>query len=255
VSGIANEDERNAAIDSAWRREFREEPSPDLDAAVRAAARRELAGHGERRARRAWSGQWVPFAAAAGVAALAFGLLRWLPADRNLATVPPARETQSTRAGPEVSAREADQGVAPAADASEGPGGTNAPAHPGAGPSTAPSPPFERRERATAPAAAPAQTTEPPAGVTLEGAPSPGSSEVRAQTSGIPGASAAKATESTDHAETAPVEDAIRRLVDLYDRGRLAEAAERLRELRAVEPAIDEQLPERLRTWAATVTD
>jgi hypothetical protein len=76
------EDERNRAVDDAWRAQFREEPSAAVDEAIRAAARREAEVRAARRVSRqprpGWM-RWTPVAAAAGVAVLAFGLLRWLP--------------------------------------------------------------------------------------------------------------------------------------------------------------------------------
>lgn len=83
------DDFRDPQFDAAWRAVSREEPSPALDDAIRAAARRE-AGAGPRRAEairppsrvpeatrpERW---WWPLAAAATIGAIAFGLLQLRP--------------------------------------------------------------------------------------------------------------------------------------------------------------------------------
>ncbi len=81
---------RDPAFDDAWRALSREEPSAALDAAVRAAARREVgagpqvgAAHGDVRPRRSkpmnW---WRPLAVAATLGALAVGLLQLVTPER-----------------------------------------------------------------------------------------------------------------------------------------------------------------------------
>jgi hypothetical protein len=75
-------EERDREVDAAWRAASSEEPPPQLDAAVRAEARRAVgAGPGESRRRR--YRQWrYPFAAAATVALLAFGIAQMTPPDQ-----------------------------------------------------------------------------------------------------------------------------------------------------------------------------
>ena len=70
---------RDPRFDAAWRNASNEEPPPDLDAAIRAAARREvgakpqsLAAHAATRSRH----RWWPLAAAATVAVIAIGVVQ-----------------------------------------------------------------------------------------------------------------------------------------------------------------------------------
>src|SRR5205085_10777493 len=74
-----SETERDREIDAAWRAASTEEPSPARDAAIRAEARRavEASPADERRRRRRQLR--YPFAAAATVALLAFGIAQMVP--------------------------------------------------------------------------------------------------------------------------------------------------------------------------------
>ena len=70
-----DDDERDAAIDAAWRAQSREEPPAAIDEAIRAAARSEADARAVPAARplQRWM-RWTPIAAAAGIAVLAFGV-------------------------------------------------------------------------------------------------------------------------------------------------------------------------------------
>jgi hypothetical protein len=74
-------EERNREVDAAWRAASSEEPPPELDAAVRAEARRAV-GAGPGKARRRYRQLRYPFAAAATVALLAFGIAQLTPPDQ-----------------------------------------------------------------------------------------------------------------------------------------------------------------------------
>jgi hypothetical protein len=75
-------EERDRDVDVAWRAASREEPPPALDDAIRAEARRAVSA-GPAEARRRRYRQWrYPFAAAATVALLAFGIAQMTPPDR-----------------------------------------------------------------------------------------------------------------------------------------------------------------------------
>jgi hypothetical protein len=74
------------------------------------------------------------------------------------------------------------------------------------------------------------------------------------------GAAAPEATMSVTGARAAARQDATERMrveeiAKLYAAGRLDAAAAALRELRSTDPHADEQLPEELQSWAATVQD
>ena len=102
-----DDEQRDAAVDIAWRRSSDEEPSVAVDEAIRAAARRRVGSRPRGEERRGDSAdrrprwmQWAPVAAAAGVAVLAFGLLRWLPVEQQFkpsAPVSPSAGTETAR--------------------------------------------------------------------------------------------------------------------------------------------------------------
>ena len=76
---------RDPRVDAAWRAASREEPPPALDAAILAAARREVgAGPQSARGREAMhaSRRWWPLAVAATLGAITFGLLQSVTPDR-----------------------------------------------------------------------------------------------------------------------------------------------------------------------------
>ena len=79
-----SEIERDREVDAAWRAASREEPSPELDAVIRAEARRAVgAAPGGKRSKH-W---WYPLAAAATVAGLAISIAQVTPPDRVAPTV------------------------------------------------------------------------------------------------------------------------------------------------------------------------
>jgi len=206
---------------------------------------------------------------------LAFGLLRWLPVDNGSKV-----EVQSPVIEPAETAspRQSAETLGGAAAPESGAGGTYEPPSPPEAdanvserPAAAP-PAVERRERMTGPFAAepsmqdraeeapvrskgpatppsvlaPAPSTE----AVQESVPSKSAPQSNAAEARVTGASA-KAGRSDDEIESTQAR--LRRIVDLHAAGRLDEAAELLRELRAIEPRADEQLPAELRPWAATV--
>jgi hypothetical protein len=79
-----NEMERDPRVDAAWRAASSEQPSPALDAAIRAAARRAVEAGPRRKRDKHW---WYPLAAAATVAVIAVGLLQLTPPEQVAPTV------------------------------------------------------------------------------------------------------------------------------------------------------------------------
>src|SRR6266404_727178 len=71
-------------LDATWRAASREQPPAALDDAIRAAARREV---GARPGGLRGAPRWLPFAAAATVAAIAVGIFQMTPPER---VTPPA---------------------------------------------------------------------------------------------------------------------------------------------------------------------
>lgn len=131
-------DERDAALDAAWRAYSVETPPPALDAAILAAAHREArsrprpAGDDDALAEaREPSKWWWGLAAAATIGAIAFGLVQIVPptapTEPTGATDMPA--TASKRPAETAAERKLEAG-APAADAPSVPGSTVAPAVP-----------------------------------------------------------------------------------------------------------------------------
>ena len=96
--------ERDPALESAWREHSTEEPSPQLDAAILAAAHRAVGsgpqGAGKQaaeagKAARAATGPqrwWMPLAAAATIGAVALGILQTMP-QQELTSSPAASDT------------------------------------------------------------------------------------------------------------------------------------------------------------------
>ena len=92
-----SEIERDREVDRAWRAASSEEPPPKLDAAIRAEARRAVgASPGDVRRRRRRQLRY-PFAAAATVALLAFGIVQMIPPDQDALSVSD-QEPASTQA-------------------------------------------------------------------------------------------------------------------------------------------------------------
>ena len=131
-------------LDATWRAASREQPPATLDDAIRAAARREVgAKPGGLRA----APRWLPFAAAATVAAIAVGIVQMTPPEE----VTPAPIPAATTTASDSARREAkpDTGT-PRADRPQR-----------QAPSVAPAPETQREAaKPTAPSVAPALETQ-----------------------------------------------------------------------------------------------
>ncbi len=241
----------DATLDDAWRAASTEQPAPQSDAAILAAARAETrsgAGASPRRRRASWQALWQPLAAAAGVAGLAFLLVQRLPT-----------ETASPEAAPTAVPRQAAESVLretaePASDLEAPAAAPTAPP-----PRTAEPVPQETAERAgalaapvAAPAAAPPQTAEPVPQGTAE----------RARELAAPAAVPAPAPAARDavglaaaksEADATGPEVWVDRIVKLHASGELAAAADELRAFRGAFADADARLPADLREWASTV--
>ena len=98
-------------LDATWRAASREQPPAALDDAIRAAARREV---GAKPGRLRAAPRWLPFAAAATVAAIAVGIVQMTPPEEvTPATIPAATHTASDsarrEAKPDTEKRSADR--------------------------------------------------------------------------------------------------------------------------------------------------
>jgi len=87
-------------LDATWRAASREQPPAALDDAIRAAARREV---GAKPGRLRAAPRWLPFAAAATVAAIAVGIVQMTPPEQ----VTPAAIPAATHAASDSARREA----------------------------------------------------------------------------------------------------------------------------------------------------
>jgi len=174
-------EERNREVDAAWRAASTEEPPPELDAAIRAEARRAV-GTGPRAARRRRYRQWrYPFAAAATVALLAFGIAQMTPPDQvgtSLVSDEPATpQARAPAAQPPAAqaARRAENGAAGAQAKKE---------------SRRNEPPADERF-----ATAPPQTAPPPRAATAPLAQAPASADKPVEMAqGAPGAETSEST-------------------------------------------------------------
>src|ERR1700693_4787387 len=89
-------------LDATWRAARREQPPAALHAAMRAAARREV---GARPGGLSAAPRWLPFAAAATVAAIAVGIVQMTPPEQvTPAAIPAATDTASDSARREAKA-------------------------------------------------------------------------------------------------------------------------------------------------------
>jgi len=266
----------DSALDRAWQQASNEQPAPQLDAAILAAARtsvQEGARHDPlvraRSRSRNWLARWQPLAAAAAVAGLAFVLVQSLPREPNVA--PPLRVEPSApapattaekvhspvtadaskpapaAATDSVSAREslAAGGEDPARMESSAAGSTaSAVAPPAPGPTSATANEYDMQagvERMDA-----LRTTEP--------AQRSVATSKRATGVAAPEAATAAASESMQ-ADSAPMSTAERsaNIAALFAAGEFTGAADALRAFRAADPQADTYLPESLRDWARTV--
>jgi len=267
-----DDEQRDAAIDVAWRRSSDEEPSLAVDEAIRAAARRRIGSRPRGDERSADSGrrwtQWAPVAAAAGVAVLAFGLLRWLPVEQQFAPSAPVSPSAGTETARDAAAEES--AAAPAAppaqtrplsdEPASAPSDAAIPAPPAADSVTRqkqaqPAPVQERREL---PSVSEPTTAEGPAEQSST-APAPAAPASGAQDAGAT-APEDETTVSVTSARSAARQDAseqvhVEEITKLYAAGQLDAAAAALRKLRSTDPHADARLPQELRSWAATVRD
>ena len=165
---------RDGAVDRAWRDAMREEPSPQVDDAILAAAHR-AAGARPRveppaEARGPWR-WWMPLAAAATIGAVAVGVIQTVPRETVEPTVlsdaPPARRPSSSAAqsAPPPAAAPAVEAARPAAAPPAPPAGVAPP------PASRPAPDAGSLKQRSKPAVAPAES--PSAPVRNEFVPSP----------------------------------------------------------------------------------
>ena len=268
---------RDAALDRAWQQASDEQPSPQLDAAIIAAARKAGQDHDEqprvvavRSRSRSWLTRWQPLAAAAAVAGLAFVLVQSLPRERNVApsirmeepAQVPATTQEMPRSPPAPAATDQTTATSPPAlaDAHEplsAPGSARSKAAVPAPDTTVPSPAASQ-----APASTAATANE------RDSAAVDGTYAVRAteaehrnaatskMATGIASAEVAAApVQESRQVDTTPLSAADRaaKIATLYAAGDVAAAADALRAFRADDPDADRYLPESLRDWARTV--
>ena len=233
-------DAADLEVDRAWREMSHEEPSAGVDEAIRAAARRESATGATREPARPTPERiggtpgWLRLATAAGIAAVAFGLIRLQqpptePADiEQSSTMPrpgPPGESDTTGANRQEEAARPERErsyVAPPPDA----------------------------DALEAPAAPPA----PP------GSFAPGGPASTAASAGT-AATAAEASRATAAGESAlpppdasvSPEDFVVRIRSLLEHGDQDGAAAALLAFRAANPGADALLPADLRDWAAGI--
>ncbi len=227
-------DAADLEVDRAWREMSQEEPSAGVDEAIRAAARRESATGATHEAVRPSPERiggvpgWLRFATAAGIAAVAFGLIRL----QQPPTEPADIEQSST---------------------------TPRPGPPGESDTTGAS----RQEEAARPERERAYVAPPPAADALEAAaasprpPGPASPAAPAPPT-APLAEASRAAGAGDSALPLPdaptsPEDFVVRIRSLLEQGDQDAAVATLRAFRAADPGADALLPADLRDWAAGI--
>jgi hypothetical protein len=219
---------RDPKVDAAWRAASTEEPAPQADASILAAARegtRSREGSTDNRhASNRWI-RWQSLAAAAGLAGLAFVVIQRLPnepaATRTLEA--PVRATPGAAAKPEA---EAGAGVRSTLEAPTVPQSVEQ------SPDTfAPAKRLSSQERTEDLATAPVlPSAAPPA---------------REQAAGM-------AADRSEIGVPGP-DDWVKRIVALHEAGNLPAAADALRALRRAYPDADARLPAGLHEWASTV--
>jgi hypothetical protein len=230
----------------AWHQASDEQPAPQLDAAILAAARKSVqqgARHDPHVRARArswnWLARWQPLAAAAAVAGLAFVLVQSLP--REASKPAPAAATDA------VSARESRAtGAEEPARMESSAGGSTASdvAPPAPGPTSATANEYDMQ----------AGVDRTDALRTMEPAQQSVATSKRATGVAAPEVATAAASESmqADAASPSTAERAAS-IATLFAAGDFTGAADALRALRAADPQADTYLPESLRDWARTV--
>jgi hypothetical protein len=279
-------------LDAAWRRRSKEAPPGSVDDAIRAAARRAIASGTTETAsaqsrwavRRDWRRDWRPLAAAAAVATLAFGLLRWLPRDTHLAPARPQTSPTSESSAPVVADERgpaeapnwrADDAAKSVLDSLPADGSQlrlkGAPAvQPGARPPQTPAPAAE------APVAAGQSSGLANSTDAIPATPGPAAPQRRDSVSELEAAHVSGAQEEQKPKTTAKVTAAtgvvaapvaaaepeqrepaawVHEIEALHAAGYDDRAAAQLRKFRASYRNADEFLPDALRSWAASVKD
>lgn len=254
-------------FDTAWRRASDEEPPQALDAAIRAAARRELGARPQpadlalREARRPerW---WFPLAAAATIGAIALGLLQLVGPDRLPAGGPPVVVSDmplGTSVAPTAPGRPlATLPQEGTATPKERPDQVRTPAPPSAPFPAAPSAPPTAEAASGSSAgptleAAPASKRAPPATEPRQRFGEQGSSDGLAGAKSAPESREhpgpkAERLDSTARTALAPA-DWIALIRRLRDEGRDEEAAKELAAFRAAFPDHERLLPPDLARW------
>lgn len=227
-------DAADLEVDRAWREMSQEEPPAAVDEAIRAAARSEpsvAAGREPARPSPERIGGvpgWLRFATAAGIAAIAFGLIRLQPPEPDA----PVIEESSTSPLPGP----------PTVPGTDGPARSDAAARQAPERSyVAPPPAADALEAAAAP-------PRPP-GPASPAAPAPPTA---------PLAEASRAAGAGDSALSLPdasvsPEDFVVQIRSLLEQGDQDGAAATLRAFRAADPGADALLPADLRDWAAGI--
>ena len=239
----------DAALDRAWQQASDEQPSPQLDATIIAAARKAVQDRDEQSRdshagsrSRSWLARWQPLAAAAAVAGLAFVLVQSLPRERGVA---PTMRSEEPAQVPATTQEMPRSPPAPAATDQ----------------TTATSPPAlaDAHEPLSAPGRERAKQAIPVTGTTV-GIPATDAERRNAATSkmaaGIASAEVAAApAQESRQVVPAPrsAADPAANIASLYAAGDVTGAADALRAFRADTPDADTYLPESLREWARTV--
>lgn len=247
--------EQDPRLAAAWRGTSDELPPAPLDSAILAAAHLAV-GSGSRDAEKPGAARrdarrWrIPLAAAASICVVALGVLLTRPEQPAVSTMsvsaPPSVPTPAS--APVMEQAPARRDAAAPAPASAPPPGSVAASEKSA--PTAKKRSNDLRELAAAPAA---QEAAPPPAV-ADKAELFKQSESRAAAS-LSGNLADQDAARGAPSAAAPVDAAaaIAHIRQLHRQGKLAQAAEELRALRAATPAADQQLPVELRAWAATI--
>ena len=239
----------DAALDRAWQQASDEQPSPQLDATIIAAARTAVQDRVEqprvahvRSRSRSWLARWQPLAAAAAVAGLAFVLVQSLPRERGVA---PSMRSEEPAQVP--------------ATTQEMPRSPPAPATTDQTTATSPPALADAHEPRSAPGRERAKQAIPVTGTTVA-IPATDAEMRNAATAkmatGVASAEVATAAaQESRQVVPAPrsAADPAANIASLYAAGDVAGAAAALRAFRAATPDADTHLPESLRDWARTV--
>jgi len=228
-----------------------EAPSPEIDAAILAAAHRAVqSGPRESNKRAAATSAWrwwMPLAAAATIGAITIGVLQLMPKELEptsatiMSDTPPSASAVSepNTPPPPAAAMSTDKVEAPRAK-------TDAPQAKARADRPAPAPPMRNEaERAAASEPFPAQRERDAA--TRESA---GSAPSRME---APAPALAKQSAAATVAQSARPEQWIARIRQLLADGKTDDAARELSDFRAAFPDADARLPAELQTWAASV--